>query len=169
MEFLKDFGFSPILFLAQIINFVIIFIILKKLLYKPVLDMIRKREKEINEGIKNSEIADEKLIAAEEKEKQIIQKANERAKKIIEDAKIEAEEESLKSQEKTKKETEKMLSQARESIEQEVKNTEEKLTKKIGSIAISLLQKSLVGVFGEKEQKIILEKASSQLEKQKSL
>lgn len=169
MGFLEDFGFNPLLFVAQIINFVIIFIILKKLLYKPVLDMIKKREKEISDGIKNSELADEKLQEAEEKEKLIIQKANERARKIVDDAKTESEAVKIKSDEKTKKETERMIEQARRSIEQDIKNAEEKLTKKIGNIAISLLQKSLVGVFGEKEQKIIIKKAVSHLEKEKSL
>ena len=52
MELLKDFGFDPILLTAQIINFLIVLVVLKKFMYKPVLDMLKKRENDIKKGIK---------------------------------------------------------------------------------------------------------------------
>jgi F-type H+-transporting ATPase subunit b len=57
MEILKTFGFDPILLGAQIINFLIIFYLLKRFLYKPVLGMLKTREDKIKEGIKQAEEA----------------------------------------------------------------------------------------------------------------
>lgn len=166
MEIFKDFGVNPILLVAQIINFLIVLFLLKRFMYKPVLDVLKKREEQIKNGLKDAQDAEKKLLDAEEKEKQIIHKAKESAEKIISGAKSEAAEIRTFAEESAKKESEKILVLARETIAQEEKAAEERLTKKIGKIALTLLEKSLTGLFGEKEQKIILKKATSVLEKQ---
>jgi len=169
MEILNEFGFNPILFVAQIINFVIIFIVLKKLMYKPVMDIINKRDKEIRKGLKDKEEAEILLEKAQEKETEILKKAQVKAEKIIEDAKLEASEAKAQTEENAKKEAERMLMQAHETISQETKLAEEHLTNKIGTIAIGLLEKSLQGIFNKKEQDIILKKAEAELKKQKNI
>ena len=165
MEFLKDFGFNPVLLIAQIINFLIVLIVLKKFMYKPVLDMLKKREIQIKKGLNDSTEAEKRLTEAEEKEKQIVQKARITAEKMISDARLEADELKEDSLGKTKQEAEKILEQARLTILQETKEAEERLTRRVGGIAIALLEKSLTGIFGDKEQKIILKKATDQLQK----
>lgn len=167
MEILKDFGVNPVLLVAQIVNFLIILFVLKRFMYKPVLDMLKKREDQIRNGLKSAEEGEKKLTEAEEKERQILHKAQERADKILGDSKIEAQELKDEAVLTAKKEAEKIITQAKENIEQEEKAAEERLTKKIGQIAISLLEKSLTGIFGEKEQKLILKKATTVLEEQK--
>jgi len=169
MNILSDFGFDPILFFAQIINFLIILFVLKKLMYKPVLEMIKKRDAEIRSGLKNREDAEKLLVEAKEKESLILQKAGQKAEKIIEDAKIEASSAKAQTLENSRKEAEKMIQSARETIEQETKLAEEHLTAKIGTISIALLEKSLTGIFGKKEQAEILKKAEIELKKQKVL
>ncbi|MBU2632677.1 F0F1 ATP synthase subunit B, partial [Patescibacteria group bacterium] len=49
MEIVKQFGLDPVLLVAQIVNFLILLFILKKLLYKPVLELLKKREDTIKE------------------------------------------------------------------------------------------------------------------------
>ena len=169
MQIFNDFGVNPVLLGAQILNFFIIFYLLKRFMYKPVLSIIQKRQKEVEEGLKDSEKAKQTLLETEENEKKILQKAQIRADKIISDTKADAMELRSTAEEATKKDVERMLEQAREQINQETKAAEEKLTKNIGSIAVALLEKSLIGVFGEKEQKIILEKANKELQRQKAL
>lgn len=165
MELLKDFGFDPVLLIAQIINFLIILVVLKKFMYKPVLDMLNKRKEEIENGLKNAEEAEKKLSEADEKESLILQKAHAQAEKIVADAKLEAIAVKEETEEKTRQEVEKMLSNARLTIAQETKEAEEALTQKVGKIAILLLEKSLKGVFGEKEQSAILKKATENISK----
>lgn len=167
MEILKDFGVNPVLLVAQIVNFLIILFVLKRFMYKPVLDILKKRENQIRDGLKSGELGEKKLTEAEEKERQILHKAQERADKILGDSKLEAQELKDEVVLTAKKEAEKIIAQAKETIEQEEKLAEERLTKKIGQIAISLLEKSLTGIFGEKEQKLILKKATAVLEEQK--
>ncbi len=159
MEFLKNLGFDPIMLGAQIINFLIIFFLLKRFLYKPVLTMIKKREDKIAEGIKQAEEARVTLENTLEEEKRILSKAQEESKKIVEAAKEQALAVAREIEEKSKKQAEKILLEARIQIEKESLETERKLSEKISVLAADILEKSLEGVFNQKEQKEIAEKA----------
>lgn len=169
MQIFKEFGVNPILLVAQIVNFLIIFVVLKKFLYKPVLEMIKTRQREIEKGLEDSEKAKLELEKAEAEEREILQKAQSKAEKILDQAKADAMEVRANAEESAKKDTESMIAQAKEQITQEAKSAEEKLTKNIGEIAISLLEKSVQGLFGKKEQDVLLKKAGEQLKKTKSL
>lgn len=169
MQIFKEFGVNPILMVAQIVNFLIIIFVLKKFLYKPLLDMIKKRQEEIESGLDNSEKARLSLEKALRDEKDIVQKAQARASKILGQAKADALETKNNAEISAKKDSETLIEQARLQITEEAKLVEEKLTKNIGRIAISLLEKSLVGLFGKKEQEVLLKKADEQIRKSKML
>jgi F-type H+-transporting ATPase subunit b len=47
---ITNFGVDWKLLLAQVVNFAILFFLLKKFAYKPILDVLRKRKGEIEEG-----------------------------------------------------------------------------------------------------------------------
>src|SRR3989344_8342526 len=90
MEIIKNFGVDPVLLVAQIVNFLVILFILKKYLYKPILDILNKRQNAVEEGIRNAEDARIKLEKAVIEEKNILKEAQAAAKKIIEDARDDA-------------------------------------------------------------------------------
>jgi F-type H+-transporting ATPase subunit b len=165
MEILKTFGFDPIMLGAQIINFLIIFYLLKRFLYKPVLGMLKTREDKIKEGIKQAEEARVTLEKTLEEEKKIFAKAHEEAKSLILDAKTQAVEVAKEVEENSKKQAEKILIDARAQIEQDSKRMEQELGEKISVLAKDMLEKSLQGVFGDKEQKQIVEKAVKNIKK----
>ena len=158
MEFLKTLGFDPVMLGAQILNFLIIFYLLKRFLYKPVMDMVKTREDKIVQGLKEAEEARLTLEKTIAEEKKILSKAQTQAKNILEEAKVQAVEISKDIEENTKKQTEMMLTQAKETIEREAKDTEGLLAQKISIIASDLLTKSLEGMFTDTEQKQILDK-----------
>jgi F-type H+-transporting ATPase subunit b len=165
MEILKTFGFDPILLGAQILNFLIIFYLLKRFLYKPVLGMLKAREDKIKEGVKQAEEARLTLEKTLAEEKKIFAKAHEESKALIQDARSQAIEVSREVEENTKKQAEKILLDAKAQIEQDAKRMEIELGEKISLLSKEMLEKSLQGVFGEKEQKQILEKALKNIKK----
>jgi F-type H+-transporting ATPase subunit b len=165
MNILQTFGVDPVLLGAQIINFLIIFFLLKKFLYKPVLDMLKKRQDKIQEGINQADQAQKTLAKTLEEEKKILAKAHTEAKAIVENAKEKSLETSRVIEESAKKQAEKIVAQAKIEIEQEAKNTEGKLTQKITLIASDLLTKALEGVINEKDQKQIIDKTLGNLKK----
>lgn len=165
MEILKTFGFDPVMLGAQIVNFLIIFYLLKRFLYKPVLEMLKKREDAIAKGLEQAEQSRLTLEKTLEQEKKILTKASEESKKIMEEAKFQAIEISKEIEENTKKAAEKMLIEARQQIEQDAKETEKMLSEKVSIIAAGMLTKSLEGMFGKKEQKQIADKALKEIKK----
>lgn len=159
MDILKNFGLNPIFLGAQIINFLIILFLLKKFLYKPVLELLKKRQIMIKEGIKQAEESRIKLEKVIIEEKNILRHAHLTAKKVIEDAKQESIELSLKMNDNSKKQTEKILKDAKDQIARESLETEKRLAVNTSKLAVSFLQKALSEFFSAKEQKEIVSNA----------
>jgi|SRR3989344_4168571 len=157
MEIIENFGINPLLLIAQIVNFLIIFFILKKFLFKPVLEILKKREKTIKEGLRDAEEGQKTLEEAKEKEKSILKNAQISAEKIIEDGRLQGLEISKEAQDKARKETEDILRNARLQIEQEYKEAEKKLALKVSQTAVEFLEKSLGSLFGDKKQKELMQ------------
>lgn len=104
-------GIQPTQLLMQAINFGILLAVLTKLMYGPIMKMIKDRQAKIDEGLRLSETMQserEKLEQLKEKKidegraeaKQIVAEAREAAKaqkdKIVEEARIEAQAEKAK-------------------------------------------------------------------------
>lgn len=165
MELIKNFGLDPYLFVAQIINFLIVLYLLKRFLYKPMFEMLKKREATIKDGLEKARESELLLEKAGVKEKEILKKAQEESIKLIDDAKKQQLEIQRETMETTKKQVESMLADAREQIELERRITEKKLTSHIGDLTILFLQKSLSSFFTQKEQDVIIKNAVAEIKK----
>ena len=165
MDILRQFGVDPILLVAQIVNFLIVFFILKKFLYKPILELLNKRKTTIKEGLAQAEEARLKLEKVLVEEKQILKNAQLQARKIVEDSRQEALDSAREIQEEGKKQTEKMLNDARNQIGREFQETEKKLAVNVSKIAVAFLEKSLERFFSNKEQEVIMKEALSRIKK----
>lgn len=165
MEILGNFGFEPILFLAQIVNFLIIFFLLKRFLYKPMVKMLDERKKTIADGLKFAEEADKKLQETIEKEETILKKAQQEARKLIEETKVEQEEFMRKTEESAHLRVEKMLQDAREQINFETAEAEKRLSAQVSRLAVQFLQQAVGDLFGSQEQEMIMKNALKKLQK----
>lgn len=159
MDIIKNFGVHPILLIAQIVNFIIVFFILKKFLYKPVLELLNKRKTTIQEGLEQAEKARIKLEKVVIEEKNILRQAQSQAKKIIEDSRQESIEITRQMNESAKKQTEKMLKDAKEQITKESLEAEKRLAVETSKLAVSFLEKALKDFFTPSEQKEVLSSA----------
>ena len=165
MEILNNFGFEPILFIAQIVNFLIIFFVLKKYLYKPVLKLLDERKNKIVKGLKDAEESAKLLEQTLQKEEKILKDAQSKARELIEEAKKQNEQMLKNSEEETNKKINKMLKDAREQITYETGLAEKRLETNISKLAVAFLEKSVKGLFGEKEQEAIMKEAVKKLKK----
>lgn len=159
MELIKDFGINPILLGAQVVNFLVVLLILRRFLYKPITQLLQKRQDAIKEGFRNAEEARKKLEQVIQDEKNILRNAHSQAKKILEDARFQSLTLSGEIQENAKRLSEKILKEGRLQIERETKETEKKLMAKVSDLALKLLQKSIEHLFSEREQEEVMNKA----------
>lgn len=77
---MQNLGLDIKVLLAQIINFALLLIILKKFLYGPLVKMIDERNKKISTALDDSKKIEETLRNIEKKETEILSKAKQKAK-----------------------------------------------------------------------------------------
>ena len=160
MEILNNFGVQPILFVAQIINFLIIFWLLKKFMFKPVQTLLEKRKSTIEEGLNAAEENKRLVEETEKREKEVLRKAQSEARKLVEDAKTQYDTIIKKSKDDAKEEVETMLKDAKEQIAQEAKLTEKRLVTHVNALAAEMLKASVQDLFTDREQEAIIQTAA---------
>lgn len=165
MEIFKTFGLNLPLVVAQVVNFLIILYILKRFLYKPLFNMLQKREKMIKESLAKADESKKVLQKAEIQEKEIIKKARENANQILKDAREQSIAIIKQAEEETKKQTDRMVHEAKLQIEQDMTHAQAQLNKYVSKLSVELLKKSLNNVFTDEEQSEIVEKAVKELNK----
>lgn len=163
MDILKNFGVDPILLAAQVVNFLIIFWLLKKFAYKPIFQMLKKRKDLIAEGVENAKRSEELLLKTEEKEKEVLRKAQATSQEILADAQKQAQDAVTSAQEEAKVKVAKMLDEAKKEIEEQTALAEKQLSKHTAVLAVDLLKKSLTGLVDKNAEKEVLSKVAKKL------
>jgi F-type H+-transporting ATPase subunit b len=87
---MEKLGVNPATLAAQVFNIVLLLAVFKKFLYKPVLTILERRQKLIEDNIRLQERLEAKLEALEEKEKQVMKQAKLSANKIAEEVRAQA-------------------------------------------------------------------------------
>jgi F-type H+-transporting ATPase subunit b len=165
MELLNNFGFEPVLFIAQIVNFLIIFLLMKKFLYAPLVKMLEDRKHKIAEGLRQADASAKLMEETIRKEEMILKKAQEDARKLIDEAKAQQASIMQQTEEATKARVDKMLNDAREQISFESIQAEKRLTSHVSKIAVQFLQEAVQGIFGPQDQELIMKNAIKKLSK----
>lgn len=163
-EHMDKLGIEPKLLLAQLINFFVILVVLQKLLYKPILDMIAKRKKEIEEGLGITEkmrVAEEKQ---KEKEEKALAKAREDALKIIEDAKKQAKEVEKDLVADAHVQATAIIARAKDEAQEVVKQSQAAVRKQAVDLAVVMAKRLLSSVMSAKEQHALVGKQIKDLE-----
>lgn len=82
-ELIHHFGIDWKLLLAQAINFFILFFLLKKFAYGPILKVLRDRKREIDKGLEFTKEAEERLLNVEKEQEKILIAARGEALNIV--------------------------------------------------------------------------------------
>lgn len=78
-----SFGLNLKLFLAQLLNFGLLVIILWRLLYRPLVSFLEERSKRIAEGLENATRYDAKLKALEAERRAVLAKGESEAERLL--------------------------------------------------------------------------------------
>lgn len=90
-ELLQKLGVDWRLLIAQIVNFFILFFILRKFLYRPVLSYLEERRKHIANGVRDAERASERLRTIELERQEVLHRAEVERRSLLEAATAEVE------------------------------------------------------------------------------
>lgn len=86
MEVLHKLGIDWKLLIAQGVNFLILLYILKRFVYKPMLNFLDERARTIESGLTNAKAAKEHLALAETEKSKLLVEAQKEARSIVEEA-----------------------------------------------------------------------------------
>lgn len=127
LEILGKIGFDWQVAVANLVNFLIIFFILKKFAFKPLKKVVEERQQKIAQGLEDAQKAATDLMMAEEIRKQKIEEAHLHANQIVSDANIKgtsivsaAEGDAMIAREKIIKDAHKVAAEAQASMKREV-------------------------------------------------
>lgn len=156
LETLGKVGFDWRMGLFSLINFVLVFWILKKLFFKKIVDTIDERQNTIQAGLENFEKSKTELGMATRKSEEIIDSAKKDANSILEKAHEQAKTQGEQMKEKTRQEVESLVVQAKKNIEAQKQEMKEELHTETVQLVIAIAEKILgEKMDGEKDKKYI--------------
>ena len=166
-EMLRDtaetFGWSPWLFLSQVISFVIIALLLRRFAYKPILAVLEERRRRIQEGQLNAEKIQKQLAEAEQRYAEILAKANGEAQRMIDEARESSTHLAERKQQEAIAAAEQIIAKAREASAIEHERTMESLKRELGRLVVDTTAKVTGKVLTSEDQQRLQEETAHQL------
>jgi len=141
---------------SQIINFFVLFILLRLVLYKPLLNMMEKRRERIAEGVNNARRAEEALASAEADKQAILDEARAEAQRITAEARQRAEEAAKRIEADAREEATRIRQEADAEASQERETVLADMREQIVSLSIAAANHLIGTGLDEKKQKALV-------------
>jgi len=160
-----DFGVQPVLIAAQIVNFLVLLLILKRFLYRPLLKVIEERQKVVSNSLSNADKIEKRLQSIEDESTQKLLVVSKEAQKIIDAASSTADEIITQAHQKAQVDIETMLEKAKQNLSQERKKMEQEMRENLAELVIYGIEKTAGKVLQSADQKRIIEDQLNDLNK----
>lgn len=140
-QVLADFGVDWPKFIAQVILFLIVYAVLSKFAFRPVVLMLEERRRRIEQAQADARAVKEQLAAAEARYAEILAKANDDAQRLIEGARVSGEGFLDRKTKEAVAEAEGVLRRAREAVEQDRERMLVELKREVGRLVVETTAK----------------------------
>ena len=160
---LGQFGLRTDLFLAQLVNFVIVMLVLWKFAYKPIMAMLDAREKKIAESVKTADEIAARLKAVEDERVDILKTARIEAQSLVEQAIQDSEDRKHEMIEAAKREVERVIMKGKEQLSTERDAMLLEVRKDLVDIAVRAAAKIALETVNEKKSKSLAEEVVRKL------
>jgi F-type H+-transporting ATPase subunit b len=134
-------GFNLPALIAQLINFALLLIIFRLLLYKPLLNMLDQRKKRIEEGIQASDEAKRRLSETEQETAKELDKARQEGQALIAQAQQAANRLREEETQRARSEAEQLIERARSEIALERDAAIAELRQEFAGLAVSAAER----------------------------
>ena len=151
-------------FIFQVVNFLLLFIILTKLLHKPIMNLLDKRNEEIAQSLKNAEKIKQEMVKSEEKQQEMLVTAKKEALEIITEAKSEAASLANNITQGAQEKAEYILAKTEESITQQKEQMKEELKEEITDLALKISEKIIKEEVSVKDKQAKLSQITKEME-----
>ena len=153
------------LMLAQLVNFVLVFYVLRRFALKPLMKVMKARSAEIEKGLKDAESIRQKLAEAEGTKAEIITQAKKEAQGIVEKTYIAAERLKADKMRETRIRMDEMVTKTKSDLEFEKKKIVGEAKNEIVGLVIGASEKLLEKNLDTETNRKFVEKTLSETEK----
>jgi F-type H+-transporting ATPase subunit b len=143
--------------LVQIASFLVMLVILRAWVYKPVLNMLENRRKTIAQGLEDARIAEQARANAEQEAEQVLTKAQQEAAERVREATTRADEAAREIRAEAEKEAAEIRQSAFAEAEQAKTQALGELRGQVAALAISAAQRIIGETLDERKQHALIE------------
>ncbi|MBI2626384.1 MAG: F0F1 ATP synthase subunit B [Candidatus Nealsonbacteria bacterium] len=162
---LESLGVDWKLLLFQIVNFLLLLFVLRKVLYKPVLNFLENRRKKIEEGLQKAEGFEAEWRKIKDIEKEKMSEVEKKAVQMMEKARLDAEKREKEILEIARNRSEKLAEEAKKDISQEKEKVLEELKKETADFIVFATEKILKRSVSDNDEKELIKETISSLRK----
>ncbi len=134
---------NPEMMLWSAINFLVLFLLLRRYLWRPVLDLLAAREREITSQFEQAENAREEAVRMKEEYERRLAEAQRRAEEMVAKAGRRAEEMSNELRARAQAEAAALLERAEETIRREKEQALAELREQVADLALEVASRVL--------------------------
>jgi F-type H+-transporting ATPase subunit b len=160
---MEGLGINWKILVGQIINFVILFLLLKKFVFKAFFSTLEKRKKIIEDGVRKSEDAEKNLAKIRVLDQEIRIAGEKNARELIKTAEMTANKRKQEVLAAAEKEKERIILAAKETAKKELAQEKEKQKKETVELSFLLAKKFLKEKITQEDDREFLENIASKL------
>lgn len=123
------------------VTFLIVFFLLRKLAWKPILGALKDREKYIQEALDSAQEAKEKMVALQASNEAILMEARNERDKLLKEARETKESIIAEAKAGAQKEADKIMQNAKEGIQSEKASAMDELKSQVAKLSIEIAEK----------------------------
>jgi len=150
-------------FIAQCISFAIVAGCLYKFAYAPILKVLEERRQRIADGLANADKIKAELARTEAMQREVLEKANAQANKLIEEARAAAARVQEQETQKAIAQAEQIIAKAREATTLERNKMLTDLRKEVGTLVVRTTSQVIGKVLTPEDQQRLAEETRRQL------
>lgn len=162
-------GLKSDVFIAQLVNFLIILFVLWRWAYKPLLKVLEDRQVKVKKGLDDAHTATERLGVIEQEHAAVLVKARTEASTLIKEAHDAAEHKREELLGKSRDEISKLITEARKKIAEERDQARVELKKEIAALVVATAELVLKEKLDPSRDAELMEKSVKKAPKKKEL
>jgi len=149
--------------IAQVVLFAIVYYVLKRFAFKPVIAMLEERRRRIEEGQINAENIKRQLAAAQTKYEEILAKANAEAQRLIDEVRASGDRLAEQKRQEAIAAAEQITLKAQEAIALERDRTMAELKQELGRLVVETTTRVTGKVLTDQDQQRINEETAREI------
>lgn len=166
MSLLEQLGIDPSVLVLQVIAFLILYWVLRRFLFAPVLAMMGRREAEIAEALDAGKRAEGELARIDEERARVLDEAREQGREQVRQAVREGEEARERILRETREEAHEVRQRARRAVDLEREEARLALRQQVAELALMAASKAVLRRLDEETHRQVVDDFIATLEQQ---